>query len=349
MKILISNDSPTAHYYIRMGFARALAAAGHDVKLWDIDKKNTFDAFDEFNPDIFVSQSYNLNKDIIECLRRRPECKITLKGGDWGYFYLTEENQKYPILFASDKEIRNVEELLKTNKVDFIDIHYHPRSVEQTHGLWKEKLGVKVVGLMSAADVFDYTGGQYNTDYKSDICFIGGRWGYKSTTLTPWLIKLIEKYPQLNTKIFGNQSWGIPQYCGFLETEYVKHVLASATICPNISEPHSQAFGFDIIERPFKLLANKCFVISDYVEDLAYILSEEIVYANSPDEFHELCLHYIKYPEERSVFIQKGYEKVINHHTYFNRAEQFFTELNMLDEAQKIKDVFIKVKEKLGL
>ena len=349
MRILISNDGPTAHYYIRMGFARALAASGHEVKFWDIGVKNTFDAFDEFSPDIFVGQSYNLNRDVLACLKRRPNCKITLKAGDWGYFYLNEENQRFPILFASNEEILNVQKLLETNTISFIDMHYHPRSIGKTHGFWKEKLGIKVVGLMSAADVFDYTGGKYQESFKSDLAFVGGRWGYKSQTLTPWLIKFIEKYPELNIKIFGNQSWGIPQYCGFLDTAYVKDVLASATICPNISEPHSQAFGFDIIERPFKLLSNKCFVISDYVEDLKYILPEEIVYAHTPEEFHELCIHYLNYPEERQPIIDRGYKAVIDNHTYFHRAEQFFNELDLPQEAVKVMETYSKIKEKLGL
>ena len=33
------------------------------------------------------------------------------------------------------------------------------------------------------------------------------------------------------------------------------YIYASAKICPNISEPHSLVFGFDVVERPFKIMS----------------------------------------------------------------------------------------------
>lgn len=349
MKILISNDSPTAHYYIRMGFAKALSYAGHDVKFWDIQKKNPFDSFDEFEPDIFVSQSYNLNPAIIECIRRRPNLIITFKAGDWSNFADNIDSNKYPILKASPTEIKNVEQVLSFGNKILVDIHYPQKYANQTHEYWKEKLGVKVVGLMSGADVFDFTGGQYHEEYASDIIFIGGRWGYKSQTLDPYILPLLDCREQFKVKIFGNQSWNVPQYCGFLPDQYVKHFLASATICPNISEPHSQVYGFDIVERPFKLLANKCFVISDYVEGLYELFPGGIIYAKTPKELKKYCEFYIHNTTHRLQHINDGYQAVINGHTYFHRAVQFFNELDMPSESRNMENKFEEVKVKLCL
>jgi len=349
MKILISNDSPTAHYYIRTGFAKALSFAGHDVIVWDLNKKNPYDVFDEFEPDIFVSQGYNLNDAIIECILERPNLAVTLKCGDWSKFSDEIDLNKYPILTASQQEINNV--LKIQNNVKYVDIHYSQESADITHEYWNSKLGIKVVGLMSAADVFDYTNGVYNEKYKSNIIFIGGRWGYKSRTIDKYILPLVDERDKIaNVKIFGNQSWGIPEYLGYIPTEYVKHFLASSLICPNISEPHSQDFGFDIVERPFKLLSNKCFVISDTVASMKKVFNnEEIVFASSPANFKELCHHYIKYPNERMVYISRGYDTVINNHTYFHRAAQFFNELAMPEESSKMLDSYKIVKEKLCL
>jgi spore maturation protein CgeB len=332
-----------------MGFAKALTFAGHNVQFWDIGKKNAFDAFDEFEPEIFVSQSYNLNPAIIECIRRRPNLKVTFKAGDWSNFADNIDSKKYPILKASQSEIQNVEQILKFGNQIFIDIHYPQMYANQTHEYWKEKLGIKVVGLMSGADVFDYTGGKYHPEYASDVIFIGGRWGYKAQTLDPYILPLLDCRENLKVKIFGNQSWNVPQYCGFLPDEHVKHFLASATVCPNVSEPHSQVYGFDIVERPFKLLANKCFVVSDYVKGLGYVIPNGIIYADGPKPFIDACKHYIRFPEHREPIIKIGYETVINNHTYFHRAKQFFDELGMSNEADNMMEAFNRVKEKLCL
>ncbi len=353
MKILITNDAPTAHYFIRVGFARALTYAGHEVVIWDIDKKNAFDAFAEFEPDIFVGQTYNLSPAILKCLANRPNIKITLKAPDWSDYSNNLDSIKYPILKIQQdglfSEIDKVQKLLKINKISFLDIHYPQKYANITHDFWNKKLGLKVVGLMSGTDVFDYTGGKFKQQYKSDIIFIGGRWGYKQQTIDPWLIPLTYRGNNIDFKIFGNQGWNIPQYYGYLPTEYVKDFLASAVICPNISEPHSQDLGFDVIERPFKLLSNRCFVISDYVQGLVDLIPDGIVYAKNPESFMDLCIHYLKYPEERLPIIERGYQAVINNHTYFHRAAQFFNELDMPQEASKVMESFSSVREKLCL
>ena len=65
MKILISSDGPHAHYYIRMSWAKVFRAMGHDVVLWEKDHKPAFDAFDEFEPDLFMGQTYHINEALI--------------------------------------------------------------------------------------------------------------------------------------------------------------------------------------------------------------------------------------------------------------------------------------------
>ena len=85
MKILIGDDSQmlTAHYYIRLGLARAFAAGGHDVLMWDIHSKSAIDMFDEFAPDLFYGQTYNIDKGLIKAIQWKPDCKVFMKGADW--------------------------------------------------------------------------------------------------------------------------------------------------------------------------------------------------------------------------------------------------------------------------
>ena len=350
MRIVITNDGPTAHFYIRNGFAKALAACGHDVRIWELGKKSAFDIFDSFEPDILVTQSYNVDVGMFKCLLERPWVRVTMKAGDWGIAQKDMDLGKYPILTASQREIDTVLELKRrTGKPDFVDIHYHQNSANLTHSYWADN-GIKVVGLMSAADIMDYTGGTACSELECDLGFVGGYWGYKSQTLNKYLLPLCHPNHKYRIKIFGNQSWGVPQYCGFIHNDRVKDFFRSAAICPNISEPHSQVFGHDIVERPFKVLAAKGFMITDYVKSMhENVFGNTIVYAASPSEFKDKVNYYLKNPQERQHYVKLGYDLVINNHTYFHRAAQFFTELNLPQEAINCIKIYEQIKERMQL
>ena len=76
MKILISNDGPHAHYYIRMSWLKVFSAMGHEVQIWEKGQRPAFDVFDEFEPDIFMGQTYNLNEATFKCIKQRPHMKV---------------------------------------------------------------------------------------------------------------------------------------------------------------------------------------------------------------------------------------------------------------------------------
>lgn len=330
MKILISNDNRNAHYYIRMGYARALVASGHEVVVWELTQKSAFDMFDEFEPDLFWGQTYNLNASIIKCIEERPHMRVILRAPDWSDFANTVA-AKYPILTAS-KDLVLLEELRqKTGKPDFLHCHYTQKSLEKTHENYLKR-GYKIHSMLNGADIFGFYKGSYKEEYDSDIAFVGGRWGYKAQNLDPYLVYLCRDF-SYNVKIFGNQPWGIPQYCGFAQDHEIKDIFASAKICPNISEPHSNEYGYDIVERPFKLLSNGCFVISDYVQDLVDMIPDGIVYAKDANHFHELVKQYVNDEDGRRKVAAVGHECVMNNHTYFHRAANMFRGLNMENNA----------------
>lgn len=351
MKILITHDSSPAHYFIRLGIARALTACGHDVGIWDINTKSVFDIFDEFNPDLVLSQTYNITDDWIKILKERPQTKLVLRASDYSSYADEIHSKGYPILVASFQERNRLVRMLdETGKPDFLHNHYLQESINKTHSGWIQD-GFEVRSLLSGADVFDFTNGQKLPELESDICFVGGRWGYKSQTLDKWLLPLCNPEFKYNIKIFGNQHWGIPQYLGTISQPFTRNALASAKICPNISEPHSQDFGHDIIERPWKLLSNKCFCISDYVADLAKTIPNGIVFCKTAEEFKEKIDYYLK-PEnndERSGYISRGYDAVINNHTYFARIKSIFSWYNMLDETTKVDTIYNNIKTQLKL
>lgn len=327
MKILISNDGPTAFYYIRLGLARAFSYCGHQVNMWDITKKPVHDAFDEFEPDLFLGQTYSSTKQVCDAIRERPHLKVIMKAGDWGSLADSIPND-FEILMASEIEKKYIVDLHEeTGKPDYVHIYYHPSFIEGTHGYWKNA-GVPIYSHMLAADVFDYTNGQKIPEFKSDLTFIGGYWPYKSQNIDNYLIPLCND-SKYKIKIFGNAHWPVAQYCGFAPMNIAKHILKSGTICPQIHEPHSTIFGFDMSERTFKLLSNKCFCISDYVTGLDYLFGENdsLLFAKTPTEFKEKVDYFLKYPEERLPYIERGYNKVMDNHTYFHRISDIFMNL----------------------
>lgn len=335
MKVLISSDGYTAHYFIRLGVARVLTMMGHNVVMWDIHKKPAFDAFDEFEPDLFIGQTFNVNKALIKCIDQRPHLRVIMKASDYGPAAEEMDLNTFPVLTARTDEIDKMKELYdKTGKPDFVLIHYHPDYVDKTHSYWKERLGIPYHSILSAADIIEYTGGKYKAEYDTDLAFVGGYWPYKSRTLDDYILRLCEPGKNFRIKIFGNQPWPVSQYCGNIDSTEVKHALKSAKICPNIHELHSQVFGWDVVERPFKLLSNKCFVISDYVEGLEKLYKDEIVFARSPGEFEDKVRYFIRNPSEREKYIEKGFKKTIKEHTYFNRVHQIMGLLGLESQQE---------------
>ena len=348
MKILIANDGAGAFLYVRTGLARAFAAAGHDVNIWDINSKPVYDAFDEFEPDLFLGQTYNTTQAVCNAIKERPHMKVIMKAADWGPLSDSIPSDDFGILMASKTEKQMILDLYEeTGKPDYVHIYYHPYYIEGTHGGWIDA-GIPVHSHMLAADVFDYTNGQAMKEFKSDISFIGGYWPYKAQNIDQYLLPLCNDY-KYTIKIFGNGQWPVTQYCGFALPELTRHILASATICPQLHEPHSTTYGFDISERTFKLLSNKCFCISDYVEGLDNLFGEDecLVLTKSPEEFQERIDYFLANPDDRLGYIERGYNKVMDNHTYFHRAADIFKNLDMYREASKIMDVYKGIRSKI--
>ena len=302
-----------------------------------IFKKPAFDAFDEFEPDIFIGQTYNMDRALFKCIKHRPHMKVVLRASDWGDKQEDIDLDEYPILVARKDEIDLIGQLKEeTGKPDFVYNHYHENWMKKTHNKW-ETIGVRPVSMLHAADVFEYNSPNVYDHLVSDISFVGGYWPYKAKAIDRYIIPLCHPVGRFNVKIFGGQNWPVCQYMGYIENDEVKNVFRSATICPNISEPHSQAFGYDIIERPFKVLFSGGFCISDYVQSMAEDVfdDDEIVFAKDPEEFFELVNHYLKYPDERIPYIHRGFNKVVSEHTYFHRVAQILKELGLEEEQFK--------------
>lgn len=335
MKILISSDGRHAHYYQRLSWARAFVSAGHPTVMWDINNVNAFDAFDTFEPDIFMGQLYNLDEATIKCIKERPHLRVGLRAGDWGDHEKEVDKSKYNILFCSNKEKEKLKRLKdETGRPDFIHIHYGPNDVKQTHNEF-EKLGIPVKSIMMCADTIEYGNSMYDRRFACDIGFVGGYWPYKGQVIDRYLKPMLYPIDKYRIKIFGNQPWKVNQYCGVIKDQEVKNLFRSAKVCPNLSEPHAHKFGFDVNERIFKVLYSGGFCISDYVNGYK-IFEDGVILAKTPEEFRERIDYYLDKPEERKRISKIGRDIVIKKHTGYDRASEIMNCLGYKKNAQSI-------------
>ena len=196
---------------------------------------------------------------------------------------------------------------------------------------------------MMCADIITYNNSVFDPTLECDLGFVGGYWPYKGQVLDKYLLPLLHPIGKYNVKIFGNQPWGVNQYCGLIADEDVKNLFASAKICPNLSEPHAQEFGIDLNERIFKVLYAGGFCIADNVE--AYkMFGDGIVIAESPEDFKEKIDHYLNNTSERVDIAAKGYQYIINNHTSVHRAAEILNYFGLEQLSQKALESYKEFK-----
>lgn len=335
MKILISHDSG-AHLYDRIGFQKVLNFAGHDARIWQINSKPAHDMFFEFQPDLFITQLHNINRALFKCILNTP-CRVIAKAGHYGTVDSEINVEEYPILIASEQHKEIAKKLKEEDKLDFVFVHYHPNQIPVTMGKWND-LGIKPVGLPNAADLFSYSTGQKQDNLKSDMCFVGGYWGYKAKEIDKRILPLCNPVGKYNIKIFGNSNWSVKQYLGPIEETNVKHLFKSSKLCLDCSEPHSYKWPWDVNERFFKVCAAGGFYFAlGYVESLhTDFFDDGIVKWGDGKNLENEIENWLSDNNTRDIISKECQYRVINEHSYFDRVASMFTELNMPHEANQV-------------
>jgi len=315
---MLCRMEPMASQFIYLGLGFALVDAGHKFIPWNPERFDPIPTIDEVKPDILLAQGYNLDRATIKAINSHPDMEVLLKVGHWG---MDIDTSKYAVLMASEDEKRLVGSIENKDRLTVFN-YCHPNRVNSVIGGWLDIVG-NIHGLLPAADAHSYFPVPQDERLQSDVTFIGGYWGYKGQNINKYIIPICNPVGQYNVKIFGNQSWPVPQYMGAISDSLCKTVLCSATICPNIHEPHSNTYGFDVTPRCFNIMACKAFCISDYVESLyADCLGEdELVCFRNQEEFMDHIQHFTKHTEDRIPYIQRGYKRVMQDHTYANRVD----------------------------
>lgn len=315
MKWLCKHEQMASHY-IYNGIRRALENLNHEFEFWDTNQNSAFDIFSKINPDIYMGQGYNITRAEIKNLNERSDIKVLLKVGMDGLINDEFDFSQYEALFANDEERDNVDKIKNKNRL-FLFNYHTAKYDDYILGNWKKR-GYNIFPLPPMGDPYIFYP-DYDENHKVDISFIGGYWPYKAKNLNPYIMKLCHPVGKYHIKIFGNQTWPVPQYCGFLSNELTRKVISSSKIYPVIHEPQSNKYGYEILSRLYNGALCKSLVISDYVESINDLFPDgEIPMFDNPKDYHACIDYYLSHENERLELVEKQYNKVKNNYTYDN-------------------------------
>ena len=106
MRVMVTDDFPgCAHYYQRLAWLNAFSSFGVETRLCALDKEDFLDVLEEFEPDILMSQSYNLKAEmmprLVAYIKSHPRFRLALRAFDWGNYESDRIKSRYGISFAS--------------------------------------------------------------------------------------------------------------------------------------------------------------------------------------------------------------------------------------------------------
>lgn len=339
MKILYQIPSLETVYaarFIYEGYKAAFIEMGHEFR--PLTSNDNFkEVLENYKPDIFISSlnNYYLKYIDLDLLKIYRERGLVFFNQIQGWKKLT--NQYGGGELESQK---NLVSLIKKGLAGDIFFHWLEQDDPIMDGFEKETHN-KFHTILLAANPKMYFY-DYNEKYSSDVSYVGSYIPDKRDFIKERLIPLKEKYNKVN---FYGSDWtsldrlaGIVQKIGQyfnidplkkirrikLSLDDERKVYSSSIVSLNIHENHQRKYGGDFNERTFKIIACGGFEICDNVKVLRkYFSPKELVIGNSKEDWFEKIDYYIRNPEKRIPIINAGLKKVLEKHTYIQRAEQF--------------------------
>jgi hypothetical protein len=303
-------------------------------------QKSVLDLFDEYAPTTLIIGSYELNRQVLKAISRRPELEIVLFTPNWGSLDADLDNN---VLKATDEEKRIVEGLVKSHNVRYGFTYYHKDFLEETHNCW-ESVGIEPASLAMGADVFDYSLGDYTEEFACDVAFVGGYWQYKGINLNKYIYPLCMD-ETLKVRIYGN-GWCVPQCVGPIGTDKMRHLYASAKVSPCVYEPLSVEHGFDLSERIFKVISSGGFPVSQYVLALkSFFKNDEVIYADNEKDFFAYVRHFVANPDERQPYISRAIQTIYTSETYHHRALELAQRFGWIEDIIRLEPIIKQLEQ----
>lgn len=206
---------------------------------------------------------------------------------------------------------------------------------------FEEVTGYPYYTIPLAVDSITLKNAEKQDKFIADISFIGTYLAQKRDFFNEYVFPLKKKY---NLKLYGQDWTQLDRTLGFIQKvgqyfnipgvksirkpklrlEDEGSIYASSIISINAHEEYQREFGGDCNERTFKIPFCNGFEISDNVKCIHkyFKVGEEIIVAESKQDWFDKIHYYIQNPDKRLEIITKGKERVSKDHTYHNRALQ---------------------------
>lgn len=316
MRILLTHKPGGAFGFITESWMNALVDCNHIVERWDGNPAS----WNEFQPDLYIGCSGHKQP-----IPSNHKSKIAIHVNPYG-----------PISVKGIDESQSNIDWVKSIKPDIV-FGYGFDDDKIFWQYWTTKLGIKWCPMPTAGDktIFKITNDL--TNRKNDLVYVGGRWGYKSTSIDSFLLPAINYLNTLKYKshVYGWGDWPNGICRGIIQDDMVIKVFNDAKIGPCISEPHTQKHGFDLPERFFKVSLCGLLPVHDPVPTLRNLFAD-LPMAKNPNEYKDLCNHYLCFEKERIELSNKIRDKVLNNHTYHHRLSRLFLELGLNTESKEM-------------
>lgn len=200
--------------------------------------------------------------------------------------------------------------------------------------------GVPTISLPLACDTTLYHPGvPHRAEFDGvQMGFVGGYWESKGKQIDPYLRPFEDQL-----SIFGYSKWPYRGYRGQLEIDAEPSLYRQAAVCPTINEPTVALMHGQINERVFKILGcGGCTVVDAVPAYRDFFSSSELPLPESADEFAEMVRALLADPEQRRRWAARGYEAVLDRHTYIHRARQAMSLLGMQSLLNNSETVRLK-------
>lgn len=146
-----------------------------------------------------------------------------------------------------------------------------------------------------------------------DFAFVGTNSPIKQAETLQYLIPIVRG----NVGILGGTGWS-GRFSNFNQTES-SPLYNFAAICPNYHLAAQVDSYSEVNERTHVLQACGAFQICDRPKAVHDLYSEdELITADSPEEFHALFRHYLAKPHERTAVVRRGMVKAWGSYSQFH-------------------------------
>lgn len=262
--------------------------------------------------DIFINfNNKNIRREVLlEVRRQHPNIKIINIFYDNPFFYsnVMDSIEMYDIFYTKDEYFER--ELIK---MGYKNIKYmmHAYSTDYT----------EIVSLESL-NFFD------KKHYSADISFIG--------SLYPQRVKILEQLEMRNLKLWGGHVWNTVDKNSWILKHRMKEITINKTMSKvigmtkiNLNTHNYQNDIESTNNRTFDTLGCGGFLLTDYKKAISdnFIIGKELMVFRDPKEMNDIIKYYLSGVDERKEIAYRGYQRVVNTHTFHNRVEQLLGDI----------------------